>query len=180
MPVTIENVVYYTQDEVNNAAKSARVEAETTTKAKLDPQISELTTKATLADTLQAQLQTLTSERDTIKGERDGLKKTSALTKALKAKGLTDPVIDLALNHKGVDALDPADATALEAFVAPFAALAAATQTQTPSSAGTGGSPTGDVTIPKTLAEVEALIKGNPAWISDPKNLELANKVMLQ
>jgi len=185
MPITVQidgkDTTVFTQDELNSAAKSARLEAETATKAKYDPQVADLTTKATLADQLQSQLANVTKERDTFRSERDGLAKTSALGKAFKAKGLTDPVIEIALGHKGADALDPANDAALDAFLTPFKSLTAATTPPPPpdpKAAGAGGSPTGDVTVPRTAEEIEAQVKANPAWLDDPKNWQIAQQAL--
>lgn len=175
-----KDVTVYTQEEMNEgknaAAKAARLEAESATKAKYDPQILDLTGKADQATQLQTQLANLTTERDGLKSERDALDHTIKLTKAFKAGGLPDTVIDIALNHKAADGLDPSNTAALESFLAPFKSLGQNTP-PTPPPPGGGGSPTGDLGVPKTVAEVEAKIASDPNWAADPKNWEIVERV---
>lgn len=175
MPQTItldgKEVTVYTEAEFivarDSHAKGARTEAENTVRAQYATQIADLTAKATVADTLTAQMAALTAERD-------AMKRTSTIEKAARAKGLPDPVIDLIVNHKAVDTLDITNAEAIDAFVTPFASLSAAAPGTTPppttppaKAAGSGGSPTpGASPTPMTDTEVAAKLASDPTLVT--------------
>jgi hypothetical protein len=180
MPRTIQidgaDVVVYDQAEFNRATTDARVKAESDTKAKYEPQLTDLQAKATLSEQLTSQLAEATAQRD-------AAQRTLGLSTAARKAGLAEPVIEIALGHKQADTLDLTNAEHVTAFLSQFAALGTPTTpppTPPAQATGTPGAPAAGPLLPKTLAEAEAMVNANPALASDPTFWAAASALQIQ